>query len=447
MPNNLPEPNTRKEKFLASAAGMAVETPTPIIREEMYLDAIAKGSGGGTGDSYTKAETDELLSKKPGEITTGKQYTIDGQTVTAGTGAEAFNNLTNNKASGEYSHAEGTATTAFGASSHAEGASTKAFGKCSHAEGAATTASESQSHAEGMITTASGAQSHAEGQGTTAAGSQSHAEGSGTRASGQGSHAEGAGTMAFGANSHAEGMATTASGAQSHAEGIGTNASSLSQHAQGKYNVVDTNNKFAFIIGNGTKDNARHNAFAVDWNGLIYVNGAATGVDVSALDPSNLSPAVPVAKGGTGATSASSARSNLGLGDASTYSVTSIVTSGSSSLVTSGAVYSTLFPRTATISAEANITISYQDTAFISNVFIFNITVKSSSAISSGSSVPLLSFGLGTLSHTNSRAITCTAGDIPQRAWYNGADGKIYMKPTNSVTADSPIFLSGMIVV
>ena len=167
----------------------------------------------------------------------------------------------------------------------------------------------------------------------------------------------------------------------------------------------------------------------------------------SSLDPSNLSSAVPVAKGGTGATSASSARSNLGLGDAATYSATSSVTSGSSSLVTSGAVYSTLFPRTATVSAETNITILYQDTAFIINVFIFNITVKSSSAISSGSSVPLLSFGLGTLSHTNSRAITCTAGDIPQRAWYNGADGKVYMKPTNSVTADSSIFLSGMIVV
>ena len=62
MPNNLPEPNTRKETFLASAAGMAVETPTPITREEIYLDAIA--NGGGSGDTYTKEETDELLDGK-----------------------------------------------------------------------------------------------------------------------------------------------------------------------------------------------------------------------------------------------------------------------------------------------------------------------------------------------------------------------------------------------
>lgn len=62
MPNNLPEPIPRKEKFLASAAGMAVETPTPITREEIYLDAIAKG--GGSGDAYTKAETDALLADK-----------------------------------------------------------------------------------------------------------------------------------------------------------------------------------------------------------------------------------------------------------------------------------------------------------------------------------------------------------------------------------------------
>ena len=49
--------------------------------------------------------------------------------------------------------------------------------------------------------------------------------------------------------------------------------------------------------------------------------------------------AVPVSNGGTGATSASVARTNLGLGSAATYGATSSVTSGSTSLVTSGAVY------------------------------------------------------------------------------------------------------------
>lgn len=57
--NTLPTPETRREIFLAAAAGESVEKPEPITREEMFLDAI-----GGTGDAYTKAETDALLGDK-----------------------------------------------------------------------------------------------------------------------------------------------------------------------------------------------------------------------------------------------------------------------------------------------------------------------------------------------------------------------------------------------
>lgn len=51
---------------------------------------------------------------------------------------------------------------------------------------------------------------------------------------------------------------------------------------------------------------------------------------------------LPLENGGTGATSASTARTNLGLGAASTASTTTSVTSGSSALITSGGVYTTL---------------------------------------------------------------------------------------------------------
>lgn len=182
-----------------------------------------------------------------GEKTTGKQYVIDGQTVTADEGAEIFNNYQGNKATGGNSHAEGAGTQATGVNSHAEGG------------------------------------------GTRATGNQAHAEGAGTQATGQASHAEGSGAQATGQASHAEGSGTTASGQASHAEGEATIASSSNQHVQGKYNVSDSNSTYAFIIGNGTADNARHNAFAIDWNGNIYVNGSATGVNVetlsSILDP------------------------------------------------------------------------------------------------------------------------------------------------------------------
>lgn len=54
--NTLPTPETRREKFLAAAAGENVEKPEPFTREEMFLDAI--------GDAYTKEETDALLDGK-----------------------------------------------------------------------------------------------------------------------------------------------------------------------------------------------------------------------------------------------------------------------------------------------------------------------------------------------------------------------------------------------
>ena len=88
---------------------------------------------------------------------------------------------------------------------------------------------------------------------------------------------------ATGLFSHAEGKQTAAKGDYTHAEGKGTVSTATCQHVQGLYNIEDTKNKYAFIIGNGTSDTARSNAFSVDWDGKIYVNNATEGVDVSAL--------------------------------------------------------------------------------------------------------------------------------------------------------------------
>ncbi len=237
-----------------------------------------------------------VISHAEGNSTTASGYNshaegIDTKALGSPSHAEGYNTT----ASGNMSHAEGSGTTASEACSHAEGDSTKATGTMSHTEGYNTTASNSCSHAEGGSTVASGTSSHAEGSATTASGSVSHAEGSGTKAtaaithaegdgttaSGPVSHAEGDRTTASGTSSHAEGSTTTASGNVSHAEGEGTIASSNYQHTQGKYNIEDTNNKYAFIIGNGTSNSNRSNAFAVDWNGKIYVNGDANGFDLS----------------------------------------------------------------------------------------------------------------------------------------------------------------------
>ena len=112
-----------------------------------------------------------------------------------------------------------------------------------------------------------------------AVGDNSHAEGTNTIARAVYSHAEGAYTKALGNSSHAEGTATVADGACSHAEGEETIAGSNYQHVEGKYNFADNNGKFAFIIGNGDKT-ARSNAFAIDWDGKIYLHNSNTGFDI-----------------------------------------------------------------------------------------------------------------------------------------------------------------------
>ena len=137
-------------------------------------------------------------------------------------------------------------------------------------EGSQTSASGNYSHAEGEMTIASGKCSHAEGESTKASGVNSHAEGWSTTASGDYSHAEGWSTTASGKFSHAEGYNSFASGKFSHVEGCNTSASSQYQHVQGKFNLEDTTEKYADIIGNGTSYNANSNAATVSWDGISW---------------------------------------------------------------------------------------------------------------------------------------------------------------------------------
>ena len=160
---------------------------------------------------------------------------------------EIFNDYSNNTAAGDLSHAENYLTTASGAHSHAEGENTTSSGSESHAEGKNTIASAQCSHAEGDTTTASGGKSHAEGYNSTASGYISHAEGEQTHAN----------------SSH------------SHTSGYYTIASQSYQTVVGKFNVDDTGSTTdkLFVVGNGTANNSRNDAFIVKNNGETIVNG------------------------------------------------------------------------------------------------------------------------------------------------------------------------------
>lgn len=108
-------------------------------------------------------------------------------------------------------------------------------------------------------------------------------------ASGDYSHSEGYISKAEGYASHAEGLSTKSKGFGSHAEGYFTITTNESEHSSGRYNnSVSSSTTFGdsgntlFSVGNGTADNARHNAFEIRQNGDIYIN--KDGQDVKLQD-------------------------------------------------------------------------------------------------------------------------------------------------------------------
>lgn len=146
------------------------------------------------------------------------------------------------------------------------------------------------SYAEGFGTVAAGGAAHAEGKGCGTYEDFSHVEGSNNINIGYGAHVEGWNNTNYGYGSHVEGgdnlctvnyghvegVYNTVNGYGSHAEGYRTIASSQYQHVSGKWNIEDTKNKYAFIIGNGTTNERRSNAFTVDWDANLNINGNAT---------------------------------------------------------------------------------------------------------------------------------------------------------------------------
>lgn len=242
----------------AAAMNTAIQANTTAI--DGKVDKVS-GKGLSTND-YTTEEKNKLASISVNASDVGQLYPDSNH-------GEIFNGYEYNVASGNYSHAEGQKTKATGNYSHAEGADNTASGSCSHAEGNVTKALGASSHAEGINTTAYGDFSHVEGFGST------------VTADGFAAHAEGNTSTSSGDGSHAEGIHTIAEGIASHAEGGHTIAASGYQHVQGKWNKSDTVGKYAFILGNGTDDTRRSDAFAVDWNGLIYQNNSETGVDLN----------------------------------------------------------------------------------------------------------------------------------------------------------------------
>ena len=231
-----------------------------------------------------------------------------------GLSSNSLRSTTSDENIGSYAVALGYGVEASSDYSFAEGRNTKACGVAAHAEGDITEASGQMSHAEGWRTLAFNSYTHAEGRDGAAFGSGSHVEGEGSRASLNMTGAANAveySTNTADTSSYLNGkfayndqiftivgtsgsnvtldktMSSSsaidavmvfvynhyASGLSSHVEGVGTIADSKMQHVQGQYNIVDSEDKYAHIVGNGLTNKKRSNAHTLDWDGNTWFKG------------------------------------------------------------------------------------------------------------------------------------------------------------------------------
>ena len=195
-------------------------------------------------------------------IPTGTEYEIDGKTFTANNHCEIFNSYTNNKAAGDYSHAEGFNNKAYGSVSHTEGTENKTYSPYTHIEGSDNTIYENadSAHVEGHNNIVGDVDGNSSPK-------YSHVGGYNSTVTSMGGFAHGNGVSVSGVNAAAFGTYTTAS-----------QSSSL---VIGEYNIDHTTGtKYPFVIGNGVSNNP-NDAFKIDNHGKIYVGDTTEGVDLS----------------------------------------------------------------------------------------------------------------------------------------------------------------------
>lgn len=318
--------NVEASGYCADATGSGTEASGDFSHAEGRLTTAYSDASHAEG-SHTVASSESSHAEGVGGTFTANNSDYQSGAYTEAAHSEGLKT----RAQGTGAHSEGKYTVANSNGGHAEGIETRAIGyNAAHAEGSYTLASDDNTHAEGYNTIADNDNAHAEGSSTHAGGTSSHAEGGGTQAIGPYAHAEGAGTRATGSNSHAEGANTIASGICSHVEGANTIAAGSYSHVIGLFNVEDSydsinwpewipgehcvpgdkrrriktvdehvvvtgyickientdsewdeshwrtsTNKmnYVVIVGNGTGDNERSNAYSLDWDGNGHFAG------------------------------------------------------------------------------------------------------------------------------------------------------------------------------
>jgi hypothetical protein len=225
---------------------------------------VTSGGNVGIGTTTPQAKLDVAGDARINGWIYANNIFLDGNQVL--TAANMSLALGSNSSAMQYAFAFGVSTTAYGTGSFATGS-------LNSAEGADSTAMGHHTRAVGQGSTSFGLNSYAGGDFSTAMGA--------SWTLGQCSVAMGSGTSAIGFSTTSMGGETTAYGNYSTAAGQGTYAQSYAQFAIGQFNVKrgDGNSWVPaddlFVIGNGTDDTHRANAFTVRKDG-----GMAAGLGV-----------------------------------------------------------------------------------------------------------------------------------------------------------------------
>ncbi len=280
-------------------------------------NTIASGEYSTAGGNTTEASGSSSTANGYKTKATGECSTATGvNTEASGYGATAQGN--NTTASGYYAHSSGQNTTAHGNRSHCEGTSTNkattlisnlstaapqlledtwettkfslAHGSASHAQGEDCFAGGNYSMAGGKQSFVSTQSScgFAHGNGVRVEGENAFAVGQATNAGARATVAMGVNTSATDQFATALGSATWAKGIASMATGRGTIANGYGQFVAGKFNVeydgatgADDTTGSIFVVGCGTGDTAKANAFRITNAGkcMGVSSFSATGAD------------------------------------------------------------------------------------------------------------------------------------------------------------------------
>ncbi|MCF6183567.1 MAG: hypothetical protein L3J56_02880 [Bacteroidales bacterium] len=187
-------------------------------------------------------------------------------------------------AMGSHTLASGQSSTAMGIATIASGENSTAMGDSTIASGFASTAMGYQTEAHGFNTIAMGDNTVAWGDASVAMGSNTHANGLFSLAIGNQSVADNDASVAIGDQTTANGLASWSAGTHTVADGDASTAFGFYTHAVaggsfvlGGFNeIFSADNAYdpfsaLFVIGNGTDEASRHNAFTVLKSGFVGI--------------------------------------------------------------------------------------------------------------------------------------------------------------------------------